>query len=155
MRALRNLFGWISLSFSLSKILFRVDKRALRKFLASTNPDTFKAMLKLINDLGPDLVAKLLTNYLYFAGAMNEKLSQFVKPEDFKKLSVPSDIKKALQSFSAGDPQVLEALGAFLGMITGRTLKGMLESQEFKRELCELIKNLGLLWEEIYRLPRE
>jgi hypothetical protein len=155
MGALRNLLGWISLPLSLGKVLFRLDKRALRKFLASTDPGTIKALVKLVEKLGPDLTAKLLTNYLYFSSAMHEKLSQFIKPEDLEKLSLSPEVRKGIEGLSTGDPQVLQALGAFVGMLTGRTLKGLMESEEFRRELGEFIKNLGLLWEETYRLPRE
>ncbi|GEM_PF-5264244 len=155
MGGLRNLLGWISLPFSLTKVLFRVDKRALRKFLSSTDPGTLRALLKLADQLGPDLTAKLLTNYLYFSSAMHERLSQFMKPGDLEKLSLPPQVRKGIEGLSTGDPQVLQALGAFVGMLAGRTLKGMMESEEFRRELGEFIKNLGLLWEETYRLPRE
>jgi hypothetical protein len=155
MGALRNLWSWITLPFSLSKVLFRVDKRALRKFLSSTDPGLLKAMIKLVNELGPDLTAKLLTNYLYFAGAMHEKLSQFVKSQDLEKLSLPPEVKRGIEGLATGNPELMQAIGAFVGMVVGRTLKKMLESQEFKRELCELIKNVGLLWEETYRIPRE
>ena len=155
MGTLRNLLGWISLPLSLGKVLFRMDKRALRKFLASTDPGTIKVLLRLVDQLGPDLTARLLTNYFYFSSAMHEKLSQFIKPGDLEKLSLPPEVRKGIEGLSTSDPQMLQALGAFVGMLAGRMLKGMMESEEFRRELVEFIKNLGLLWEETYRLPRE
>jgi len=155
MGALKNLLGWITLPFALSKVLFRVDKRALRKFLSSFDPAMLKVVVKLVDELGPDLTAKLINNYLYFAGAMHEKLSQFVKPEDLEKISVPPDVRKGIEGLARIDHEFLQAFGGFVGMVLGRTLKRMLEDQEFKRELGEFIKNLGLLWEETYRLPKE
>ena len=155
MGALKNLLSWVTLPFSLTKVLFRVDKRALRKFLTSFDPGTLKVMVKLMNELGPDLTAKLLNNYLYFSSAMHEKLAQFVKPQDLEKLSLPQDVRRGIEGLATGTPELMQALGTFVGMVAGRTLKRMLESPEFKREFCEFVKNLGLLWEETYRLPRE
>ncbi|MEM2282001.1 MAG: hypothetical protein QXH26_00420 [Candidatus Hadarchaeales archaeon] len=157
MGALRNLLGLLSLPLHLSKVLLRMDgeaKKALRKSLSTIDPGALKAVLGLLDELGPDLTAKLLGNYLIFSAAMHEKLSTFLKPGDFQKLKLGEDLKRGLQGLAVSNPEFTRAFGSFLGLVLGRTLKGMMESEEFRRNLAELLKNLGLLWEETYRLPR-
>lgn len=152
MGTLRTLF---SVSILLMKVMFRVDKRALRMFLSSLDPFSVRLLAKLVNELGPDRVAQLLTNYFYFSAAMHKKISTFLTPELLDEIHVDDGMREGIEKLSKMNPEVLQALGAMTGLIVGRFLRRVLEDEEVRKNLSELIKNLGLLWEETYRLPNK
>ncbi len=154
MGALRNLLSLLTLPFSLSKVIFRLDKRLLRRYLSSLDPRLIMSLIKLLEKLGPDLTAKFINNFLLFAASFQEKMSQFLKPETIEGIELSEDFKRSLEGFTVVHPEILQSVGSFLGLIAGRTLQRMLESQELRRELGKLIKNLGLFLEETYRVPR-